>query len=462
MLSKSKLDEIKKIAGEDNILLSKEECISYSIDAGTKLAESVIPDAVIFVENAEIVKKLVTFANKNHIPIISRGAGTNMVGACACIEGCIVLNFSKMNKILDLDTTNLTITVEPGVVIGEMKAWAEKSGLFFPPDPSNYKVSTIGGAISQASGGANSFKYGTIKDYLLSLKIVMADGSLVTLGGDTPKYAMGYNLAQLMVGSEGTLGVIVEATLKLIPSPECKKVMAAYFDSVKTGVNAVNSVITSHLYPSTIDFMDKLAIKTVEEFKHAGLNTESECMLLIEVDGNQDSVEGDIEKISKILEENLVLSIRVSQSEEEYNDIWDARRASLAAAARLAPDVMSDDIIVPRRNLCEMIEKCVEIRDKYSLRMCLVGHVGDGNIHPQVAFDMENKTELENYIKAKHEMYQLATELGGAISAEHGIGSEKQEYFEQITDGNRLQLMKEIKKIFDENNILNPGKIFQV
>lgn len=458
MLLKDKLDKIKTILKNDNVLATLEERYCYSRDASNMKNDGKIPDLVVFVETIEDVQKILRYANEHEIPVISRGAGTNMVGACICSQGGIVLNFSKMNKILEINRTNMTARVQPGVILGDLKKEVEEIGLFYPPDPSNFKVSTIGGSIAQSSGGAMSFKYGTTKDYVLSLKVVTAEGKLMTLGAETIKDASGYHLGQLIVGSEGTLAIVVEAVLKLIPKPETKRVISAYFSKIEDSVNAVNMIISEHIFPAAIDFMDKNSMLSVEDFANCGLKTEHECMLIIELDGFESSMNSQIYKTTQVLDNNNAIGVEISKKEE----IWEARRSSFAASARLAPDVISDDIIVPRENLPEMIKKCNEISKKYNLKMCLVGHVGDGNIHPQIALNLENEEEFKNYVNAKSEMYETALSLNGTISAEHGIGIEKLSYLENTLDKTALEYMKLIKQVFDPKNILNPGKIFKL
>ncbi len=460
MSLKNKTKEIKAFLKNDNILTEKEECYCYAQDASNIIVPREIPDAVVFAETIEDVKKIMKYAYENEIPVISRGAGTNMVGSCSCNREGIILNFSRMNKIIEIDSVNMIARVQPGVVLGELKKAAEKVGLFFPPDPSNYTVSTIGGAISQSSGGALGFKYGTTKDYVLSMKVVTADGRLMTLGADTSKDSAGYHLAQLMVGSEGTLAVIVEATVKLIPKPQSIKAVSAYFDGVEEAMNAVNATISSSIYPAAVDFMDTNAINSVENYTNCNLNTNKACLLLITLDGFESSMELRTDMLCNILRISGATEIKISQSEDEYNSIWNARRSSFAAAARLAPDVVTDDIIVPRKNLAKMANICQNIAAKYGLTMCLIGHAGDGNLHPQIALNLDNDIEFKNCIDARSEMYTEAIKLGGTISAEHGIGLEKKSYLRSVVDDNAIEYMKMIKKVFDPKNILNPGKIF--
>lgn len=460
MLLKSKLDKIKSIMETDSVLTNLEERYCYSTDASNIEERGVVPDLVVFVQNVEQVQEILKFANEHAIPVVSRGAGTNMVGSCVCNQGGIVLNFTKMNKILELDPINMIAKVQPGVILGDLKTEALKLGLFYPPDPSNYKVSTVGGSIAQSSGGAAAFKYGTTKDYVLSLKVVTADGKLMTVGADTAKNSVGYHLAQLMVGSEGTLGVVVEATLKLIPKPVNNQLIVAYFDSIKKAVVAVTSITQGNSYPASIDFMDKNSILTVEDYLKCGLKVENECLILIDLDSFSTDIQKEALRVKDLLLKNGATEVDIP--DEQVSDlIWQARHSSYAAATRLAPDVISDDVIVPRDKLANLLNECRLYAQKYNLQVCTVGHIGDGNIHPQVALNLENEEEFRNYNQFKGELYALVKKLGGTISAEHGVGLEKLPYLEDTVDKSAIEYMKMIKKVFDPNNILNPGKIFK-
>lgn len=461
MLTKNKIEEeLEKFLPKDSILSTLEECYVYSQDGTNTRKSEKIPDIVIFPETIDEVQQVMKFANKYEIPVTARGAGTNLIGACLPDFGGIVMNFSKMNKIISINKTDMTAIVQPGVVLGDFQQTVEKLGLFFPPDPSNLRVSTIGGAIAQSAGGPKTFKYGTTKDYILGLKVVLADGSLMITGSNTIKNATGYPLSQLFIGSEGTLGIVVEANLKLIPKPETSRVMLAYFDSINDATLSVNSIIDSNLFPSTIDFMDKNAINTVEKFYPANLLTNKTAALIIEIEGSQDSVIADSEKLKDVLLQSKASNITISKTQEEYERIWTARRASFAATAKLRPDVMTDDMIVPRSNLPKLVNGINEICKKYNLLTSIIGHVGDGNVHPQIALNLEDKEEYKNYIAAKDEMYKLTLKLDGTLSGEHGIGSEKKKYIPMAIDEVALEYMKRIKKVFDPKNLLNPNKIF--
>ena len=282
----------------------------------------------------------------------------------------------------------------------------------------------------------------------------------MTLGAKTIKDAVGYHFAQLMVGSEGTLAVIVEATLKLIPKPQTSRTILIYFDDIKRATTFVDKIITSNVYPSAVDFIDNNTINTIEDFSHCGLNRTKQCMLLVELDGFLSAINEQIEIIKKLLGNFSSNDLKIATNEDESDRFWQARRASYAATARLAPDVLSEDIIVPRNKLYEMISECNSIAKKYDLKICLIGHVGDGNLHPQFAIDLSNDEEFKKYMDAKSQMYKFALELGGTISGEHGIGIEKKDYLEESVGNDTIEYMRMIKKIFDPKGILNPGKIF--
>lgn len=459
-MKNSLIKDLKKALTPDNVLYELEERYAYAQDASNQRNITGLPDVVVFVESIDQVQAVVRLARKYKIPIICRGAGTNVVGACRAEHGGIVLNFSKMNKILDISLENMTATVQSGVVLGELQKAVDKIGLFYPPDPSNLAVSTIGGSLAQASGGAKTFKYGTTRDYVIDLKVVMADGEILRTGSNTIKNATGYNLNSLFVGSEGTLGIVVEATLKLIPKPEAKRVMMSYFDTVQSAVDAVNSIIEQRIFPTTLDFMDKNAIQTVEKFYPAGLLCDKEAALVVEVDGFENAIEYQQKIIVSILEKCNASAIQYSTNEEEYDKIWRARRSSMGACAKLKPNVTTDDVIVPRKNLSKLVLGIREICKKYNLDVCMVGHVGDGSIHPQIPIDYRDEDEYNRYKSAKSEIYELTASLGGILSGEHGIGAEKRDYIDKVVSPEALKYMRQIKKIFDPENILNPYKIF--
>lgn len=461
MLTKNLIKELNNALPKSNVLSEVEERYVYSVDASNNpYAKSTLPDAVVFVENIEQVQKVVEIANEQMIPIICRGAGTNTVGACVTTHGGIILNFSKMNKILEINPENMTARVQPGVVVGDLQREVEQVGLFYPPDPSNLKVSTIGGSIAQNSAGARCFKYGSTKDYVIDMLVVTATGELIRTGSNTIKNATGYNLGSLFIGSEGTLGIVVEATLKLIPKPETSQVVMAYFDKVEDSIYAVNKIIEKQVFPATLDFMDKNAIQTVEQFNPTGLLCDKEAALIIEIDGYKTSINQQRETVCEILRENNAANIQYSSTKEDSDRLWAARRSSMAACTRLRPNITTDDVIVPRQNLAKLVKGIQEICKRHNLLVCLVGHVGDGSVHPQIPIDYNDKNEYKHYKIAKSEIYQLTAKLGGIISGEHGIGLEKKPHIAKVVDSGALDYMRIIKKTFDPKNILNPYKIF--
>ena len=438
------IDELKTLV--PNGVITGAECLEYSTDASNTACKRPA-DAVAFVETVEQVQNVVRLAQKHRLPLICRGAGTNVVGACLTENGGIVLSFEKMNKIIEINKENMTVRVQPGVVVGELQAQVEKLGLYFPPDPSALAISTIGGGIAQASAGARTFKYGAIKDYVLGLTVVTADGELLQTGSNTIKNATGYNLTSLFVGSEGTLGVVVEAALKLIPAPAQKQVVLAYFDTVGEAIAAVNTIIESKIRAAVIDFMDKNALKTT------GISENKEAALIIELDEDIDAAREAILKI-------LPADVRYSRNDTEYEEIWAARRSSWEACAKLKPHVTTDDVIVPRDKLAQLVEGIQKICTKHGLTSCMVGHVGDGSVHPQIPVDLNDADECARLKLAKEEIYDLTASLGGLLSGEHGIGALKKPYLHKVIDPLAIKYMREIKKVFDPHNILNPGKIF--
>lgn len=461
MLTRNLIKDLNNALTSKNVLSTPEERYVYAVDASNDpYTNKTLPDAVVFVESIEQVQQVVKIANKHITPIICRGAGTNTVGACVPTNAGIILNFSKMNKIIEINPENMTARVQPGVIVGDLQQAVEKLGLYYPPDPSNLKVSTIGGSIAQNSAGARCFKYGATKDYILDMLVVTANGQLIRTGSNTMKNAAGYNLGSLFIGSEGTLGIVVEATLKLITKPQASQVIMAYFDTVEDSITAVNKIIAKQICPTTIDFMDKNAIQTVEMFYPTGLLCNKEAALIIEIDGFKSTIDEQHQVVCSILRENSASSIQYSTNKEEADKIWSARRSSMAACTKLRPNVTTDDVIVPREKLAKLVKGIQEICSRHELNMCMVGHVGDGSVHPQIPIDYNNKDEYKRYKIAKSEIYHLTVKLGGTISGEHGIGLEKMAYLPKVVEGGALDYMRQIKKVFDPKNILNPYKIF--
>ncbi|OGI21211.1 MAG: glycolate oxidase subunit GlcD [Candidatus Melainabacteria bacterium RIFOXYA12_FULL_32_12] len=459
-ISNSVIQKIESILGKDNVLRSIEERYCYAYDATAIGEDLYLPDLVVLPSNKNQVSEILKIANENNIPIVARGAGTNLAGGCIPLKGGIIIHFSKMNKIISVDKDNLMCTVQPGVVVDKLQKEVEKDGLFYPPDPSNLKVSTIGGSVALSSSGPRFFKYGGTKDYVIGLKVVLADGTIMKVGGNTVKNATGYNFTQLLIGSEGTLGIVTEITLRLIPMPEDRKVLLAFFDSIDNAANTVTNIISSKITPATLDLMDKNTMQTIENFHATGLSVDMDAALVIEVDGFSDAVSVQMQQILEICNKFGAKNIRVSQNEQEREEIWFARRSAFGAVARLRPNVVTEDAVVPRDKIPEMIKEIRRIADKYNLLVCIMGHAGDGNIHPNFSLDLRNENEARNFEMATAELFDAAIRLGGTLSGEHGIGMAKAKYLNNAIDNNAISYMKMIKGIFDPKGILNPGKIF--
>lgn len=456
--NKSKtVSDLEKLLGTNKILSSKEDIYSYAYDCNCKLLQSEMPLAVALPTSIIDVQNIAKYCYKNNIPMIARGAGTNHVGGCVAKRGGILIHFSKMNKILEISKENLNTTVQPGATIGSIQKACENLGLFYPPDPSNLKVSTIGGALALSSGGPRGLKYGTAKDYVLNLKIVLSDGTLIETGSNCSKNVTGFNLTQLFVGSEGTLGIIVEATLKLIPKPQTNKILLAYFDTIEDASYAVNQILEAGIVPSVIDLLDKFTLQTIEDFKPSGLKTNKEAMLFIEIDGTEKSIKDDELRITKLLTNAYIEQIKTNEQAEIF---WTARRAAFGATSKLKGNVITEDVVVPRTQIPTLVKGIKSINQKYGLTACIMGHAGDGNIHPNYALNFDDIEEMTRFYRAKDELFALALKLGGTLSGEHGIGFEKAGYLKSALGDKVYGISKQIKMIFDPKNLMNPDKLF--
>ena len=430
----------------------------YSYDATPQFQS--LPDGVISPDNAKQVSDIVKVCNEHNIPIIPRGSGTNLCAGTCPTEGGLVLLFRHMNRILEIDEENLTVTVQPGVITLDMINEVEAKGLFYPPDPSSMKISTIGGNINENSGGLRGLKYGVTRDYVIALEIVLANGDIIRTGGKLAKDVAGYDLTRLFVGSEGTLGIITEATLKLIPMPETKKTMLALYQDIDAAARSVSKIIANKIIPTTLEFLDQPTLQVVEDFAKIGLPTNVQAVLLIEQDGPEQVVERDMQRIAELCMLEQAVSVEVAQSEEHAMALRTARRAALSALARLKPTTILEDATVPRSEIAKMVRSINEIAAKYDVNICTFGHAGDGNLHPTCPTDSRNHDEIERVEKAFAEIFEKAVELGGTITGEHGVGVMKAPYLELKLGEQGIAAMRSIKAAFDPNNIMNPGKVF--
>jgi glycolate oxidase len=458
VLQTEMIRELESIVGPDNIETSDASRVAYSYDATPSF--QALPDAIVSPRNTAEVSRVVKLCNQHHIPIVPRGSGTNLSAGTTPLEGGVVLLFRHMNRILELDRDNLTVTVQPGVITLDMIQEVEAQGFFYPPDPSSMKISTIGGNISENSGGLRGLKYGVTRDYVLGLEAVLPNGDIIRTGGKLAKDVAGYDLTRLLVGSEGTLAVVTEATLKLLPKPETKKTMLALYEDIEDAARAVSEIIARQIIPATLEFLDQSTVEVVEQFARIGLPTDAKAVLLIEQDGPAAVVERDIERISEVCKAMKAVSVQIARDEAEAAALSSARRSALAALARLKPTTILEDATVPRSRIAEMVRAINEIAQKYNVRICTFGHAGDGNLHPTCLTDARDKEEMQRVEMAFEEIFRKAVELGGTITGEHGVGAMKAPYLELKLGATGIEAMKAIKHALDPNNIMNPGKVF--
>lgn len=458
MLEQAIRKRLLHIVGADNIQDDNATLLAYSYDSTAQF--QALPDAVLSPENKDQISEIVTVCNEYRIPIVPRGSGTNLCAGTTPLAGGIVLLFTHMNNILEIDEKNLTMTVQPGVVTKDIFDAAAEVGLFYPPDPGSMHISQIGGNISENSGGLRGLKYGVTNDYVLGLDVVLPNGEMIQTGGKLAKDVAGYNLTELFTGAEGTLGVITEAILKLIPQPETTKTMLALFHDLEAAAQTVSNIIANRIIPVTLEFLDQPTVKVVEDFAQIGLPTEAKAVLLIEQDGAAEVVERDIATISTLCEENGAFDVQIAESKAEAEALMTARRSALSALSRLMPTTILEDATVPRSEIANMVQAINEIAEKYDVRICTFGHAGDGNLHPTCLTDARDKEEIARVEQAFAEIFEKAVALGGTITGEHGVGTMKLPYLHLKVGAAGMEVMRQIKGAMDPNNIMNPGKMF--
>ena len=432
---------------------------AYSYDATKNRFE---PEAVIFPRNEDDVSKILNYCNKNGILVTPRGAGSGFTGGSLPVNGGIVLALEKhMNKIIEIDEANMVAVVEPGVINSDLQKAVQTKGLFYPPDPASMDYTTIGGNVSENAGGMRAAKYGITKDYVMALRAVLPNGDIIRAGKKTIKDVAGYNIAGILTASEGTLAVITQITLKLIHLPKYKKSYMAIFDNVEDAMNAVFKSLANGANPVAMEFLDSLVIKALIEKLNAPLPKDAGAILIGDVDGNvTEEIDFQINTLKTSFEENGCKEFRVSTNKEDSDDIWYARRNASPATTIYGTLKLNEDISVPRSMLPIALNKIYQIGEKYGLNVPCFGHAGDGNIHVNVMVkDKNDKDEVQKGHQAIKEIFELVIELGGTLSGEHGIGISKAEFMDIAFNKAEIELFKNIKKAFDPNGILNPGKM---
>lgn len=458
MIDKKHLEALAAIVGPDNCFADKAHQLAYSYDATRNSRE---PEAVLFPRHEADVQAILTYCNAHKIAIVPRGAGSGFTGGAIPANGGVVLAFEKhMNKILEIDMENLVARVQPGVVNMAFQKAVEEVGLFYPPDPASQDYSTLGGNVSENAGGMRAAKYGITKDYVMALRAVLPNGEVIRAGKKTIKDVAGYNVAGILIASEGTLAVLTELTLKLIPKPKHTRTAMGIFPSVDAAMNATFKTFAAGIVPVAMEFLDNLTIRSVEATFKKGLPVEAGAILVTDVDGNLEvDLEYQMNELERVFKENGATEFRKAADDAEAADIWFARRNASPSLKHYGPTKLNEDITVPRSALPELLRKIDAIGEKYDHQIPCFGHTGDGNVHVNV---MTDKKDTGRYLKAEQaitDIFQAAVDLGGTLSGEHGIGLAKAPFMKMAFTDAEMGLFRTLKHAFDPNNILNPGKM---
>ena len=452
------VEALREVVDPGYVHTAPSEIIAYSYDGTFQQRR---PDLAVSPKSTEEVAAIVKLARQNRVPIIARGASSGLAGGTIPESGGIILNLARMDRILEIDTDNVCVTAQAGVVTLQLQQAVEKAGLFYPPDPASSRQSTIGGNVATNAGGPRCLKYGVTRDYVIGLTVVLASGEILKLGGKITKNASGYQLMQLFVGSEGTLGIVTQVTLKLVPLPRARVTATATFDKLAQASKAVSRIMASGVLPATLELMDGTTINVVEDFLGIGLPRQAQALLLLEQDGGDEAVaRNDVERMADVCRALGALDVRIAASAAERDQLWLARRSVSPALGRLRPNKLGEDIVVPKSAIPEMIDAVREIAERYRLPIPVFGHAGDGNLHPNILFDLRDADEVRRVECAARDIFRAAIRLGGTLSGEHGIGTLKREFLAEAQGDLAVDLSRAIKRLFDPDGLLNPGKVF--
>ena len=448
--------ELEAIVGKANVLSRWRDLLAYSYDA---TGERRLPDAVVFPTNSQQVSTVVKLARRQGLPIIPRGAGTNLSGGTLPLRGGIVVGLTRLDRVLEIDTANLRVVVEPGVINLDLQNQLAPLGYTFAPDPASQKASTLGGNVGEDAGGPHCLKYGVTTNHVLGMELVLPDGEIVEVGGpleDNP----GFDLTGVLVGSEGTLGIITKLVLRIIRLPEAYQTMLAVYETLEDAGQTVSDVIAAGIILATLELMDKPVIRAVEESVHVGYPTDAEAVLLIEVDGIRDGLDKQAEQIAAICRQNHVREVRLARTAAERDGMWAGRRGAFGSVARVRPAYRQQDGTVPRTRLVEMLGRVRQIVAEHNVIVGNVAHAGDGNLHPLIMFDDADPDESARVEKAGKAILAECVKLGGTLTGEHGVGVEKRELMPLLFSEASLWAMKRVKEAFDPQGVVNPDKIF--
>ena len=457
-MNQSTLAGFAAIVGERSVLVAAEDVIPYSFDGTAALSQR--PDAVVFPRTTEQTAACVKLAAAAKMPVVTRGSGTGLSGGSVPTPGSLVLCLAQMDAILGVDARNLTLRAQAGAITQRIDEAASQHGLFYPPDPGSMRISTIGGNVAENSGGLRGLKYGVTRDYVMGLEVVMADGRVARFGNQCVKDVAGYSMKDLFVGSEGTLGIVTEVLLKLVPRPAARRTLLALYDRIEDAAETVSAIVAARIIPCTLEFLDRMTATCVEDYARVGLPTDCAAVLLMETDGHPAAVEDEAQQMATIARAHRAREVRVAKDEAEGLLLASARRNAFAALARRRPTTILEDVTVPRSELAAMVGFIAETAAAFDLQIGTFGHMGDGNLHPTFLADERDAAEMARVHRALDAIVTRTLELGGTITGEHGVGLAKKPWLRQQFGDSSLELMKQIKRTLDPENLLNPGKMF--
>jgi glycolate oxidase len=452
------IEALGALVGPDSVLTRPEDLIPYSFDGTAALKQR--PSAVVFPRTTSQVAECVKLAAASRTPIVTRGSGTGLSGGSVPTPGSLVVCLTQMDAILDVDPRNLVLRAQPGAITQRIDEAASRYGLFYPPDPGSLRISTIGGNVAENSGGLRGLKYGVTRDYVMGLEVVLADGEVARLGSACVKDVAGYSLKDLFIGSEGTLGIITEVLLKLVPRPAARQTLLALYDRIEDAAETVSAIVAARIIPCTLEFLDRMTAGCVEEYAHVGLPTDCDAVLLMETDGHPAAVGDEARQMEAIARAHGAREVRSAKDDAEALQLASARRNAFAALARRRPTTILEDVTVPRSELATMVAYIAGTAAAYNLQIGTFGHMGDGNLHPTFLTDERDADEMGRVHRALDAIVTRTLELGGTITGEHGVGLAKKPWLRQQMGDASFTLMRQVKRALDPNGLLNPGKIF--